>query len=98
MNGYVFSHGVRMVRYWWQGHYDSDKIVYNNVFSYLRCDSGAGNLAKMPVAFCDGGGAIHKELLRALAPSLSEQFDMIVIPEGDQDTLSDLLSFIYSGR
>ena len=98
MNGYVFSHSVRMVRYWWQGHYDSDKIVYNNIFSYLRCDSGAGNLAKMPVAFCDGGGAIHKELLRALAPSLSEQFDMIVIPEGDQDTLSDLLSFLYSGR
>ena len=98
MNGYVFIHGVRMVRYWWQGHYDGVKVAFNNVFSYLRCDSGAGNLAKMPVVFCDGGGAIHKKLLRALAPSFSEQFDMIVIPEGDQDTLSDLLSFLYSGR
>ena len=87
-----------MVGYLWQGHYDSDKVAFNNVFSYLRCNSGAGNLAMMPVVFCDGGGAIHKELLRALAPSFSEQFDMIVIPEGDQDTLSDLLSFIYSGR
>ena len=87
-----------MVRYWWEGHYDNDKVVYNNVFSYLRCNSGAGNLAKMPVVFCDGEGAIHKELLHALAPSFSEKFHMIVIPEGDQDTLSDLLSLIYSGR
>ena len=39
------------------------------------------------VVFCGGGGAVHKELLHALTPSLSEQFDMIVIPEGNQDTL-----------
>ena len=87
-----------MVHYWWDGQYDSDMVVYNHIFAYLRCDHGAVNLAKMPVVICDGGGAVHKELLRALSPSLSDQFDMIVIPEGDQDTLRHLMAFIYTGR
>ena len=37
-----------MVHYWWNGHYDSDKVVYNHIFFYLGCDHGAVNLAKMP--------------------------------------------------
>ena len=86
-----------MVHYWLDGQYDSDMVVYNHIFAYLRCDHGAVNLAKMPVVIC-GGGAVHKELLHALTPSLSEQFDMIVIPEGDHDTLRHLMAFIYTGR
>ena len=87
-----------MVGYWWQGPYDKDKVVYNNLFNYLRCSHGAAKLAKLPVVVGGGGGAIHRELLHALAPSFSEMCDMIVIPEGDEDTLRDLMSFIYSGR
>ena len=98
LSSYVFSLGVRMVRYWWNSPYDSDKVVYNNIFTYLRCDHGAANLAKLPVVTGDDGGTVHRELIHALTPSLSETFDMIVIPEGDEDTLRNLMGFMYSGR
>ena len=94
----VFSICDRMVGYWWQGPYDKDKVVFNNVFTYLRCTYGNAKLAKLPVVVVGGGGAVHGELLHALAPSLYKIFDMIVIPNGDKVTLRDLMSFICSGR
>ena len=40
----VFSICDRMVGYWWQGPYDKDKVVFNNVFTYLRCTYGNAKL------------------------------------------------------
>ena len=89
----------------------STEKAFANIFGYLLEDSGASFLAKFPVvaglAWTGRGRGgeiegkermVHQELLLSLSPTLPDYVDMIMLPDGSDNTLINLVSFLYCGR
>ena len=81
------------------------------ITDYILNSETSHFLAKFPIVVGkgwtgEGGGGehdgwmrnVHVELLHSTAPSLPEYGDMIMYPEGDSKTLSNLTSVLYSGK
>ena len=79
------------------------------VLAYLCEDRGAGKLAQFSVV--TGSGVIgdfvgsgprhrlvHRLMLCALAPSLPDYVDQLILPDTSADILDPIMTFLYDGR
>ena len=74
------------------------------IFDYLCRDPGAHHSAKFSLyAGCGAEGVerpVHRAVLAALTPLVLQnpELDAIIIPDGTDDTLIELINYLYSGR
>ena len=89
----------------------SRTFKHKNIMDFVLTSGSSYHLAKFGLVVGkawtgEGGGGleegvsrtVHVEMVRAASRHLPSYVDMIMIPEGDQVTLGNITSFLYTGR